>query len=136
MVASSVAGQGRAMFTKPVMCVVDDDPAVLKSLGRLLGAEGFEVVTFGSPADFIRHASDHPVPLVVVDFMMPGLSGLEVQESLRVLSPQTQLIMISATTDPEIDARFFAGGAVAIFHKPFDEDEFLDAVRRVLHRAA
>lgn len=124
------------MSHNPAMCVVDDDPAVLKSLGRLLGAEGFAVLTFGNPAEFIRHASDHPVRLVVVDFMMPGLSGLQVQESLRVISPETRLIMISAATDPEIDARFLEGGAVAIFHKPFDEDEFLDAVRRALAAAA
>ena len=118
------------------MCVVDDDPAVLKSLGRLLGAEGFAVLTFGNPVEFIRHAADHPVRLVVVDFMMPGLSGLQVQESLRAISPETRLIMISATTDPEVDARFLDGGAIAIFHKPFDEDEFLDAVRRALAAAA
>ncbi|MEK7949196.1 response regulator [Luteolibacter soli] len=124
------------MPNDPAMCVVDDDPAVLKSLGRLLGSEGYVVRTFGNPAEFIRHACDHPVPLVVVDFMMSGLSGLQVQERLRALSPETRLIMISATTDPEIDARFLAGGAVAIFHKPFDEDEFLDAVRRVLDHAA
>jgi FixJ family two-component response regulator len=123
------------MPAAPAMCVVDDDPAVLKSLGRLLGSEGYEVITFASPAEFIRHVSDHPVPLVVVDFMMPGLSGLQVQETLRILSPDTRLIMISAATDPEIDARFLAGGAVAIFHKPFDEDEFLDAVRRALDAA-
>jgi FixJ family two-component response regulator len=124
------------MPAAPAMCVVDDDPAVLKSLGRLLGSEGYEVITFASPAEFIKHASDHPVSLVVIDFMMPGLSGLQVQDALRMLSPDTRLIMISAATDPEIDARFLVGGAVAIFHKPFDEDEFLDAVRRVLDHAA
>jgi two-component system response regulator FixJ len=124
------------MPAPPAMCVVDDDPAVLRSLGRLLGSEGLEVISFADPAEFIKHASEHPVPLVVVDFMMPGLNGLQVQDTLRVISPDTRLIMISAATDPEIDARFLAGGAAAIFHKPFDEGEFLDAVRRALDAAA
>jgi FixJ family two-component response regulator len=136
MVPSRATRHREIMPAAPAMCVVDDDPAVLKSLGRLLGSEGYAVLTFTSPAEFIKHASDHPVPLVVVDFMMPGMSGLQVQDSLRILSPETRLIMISATTDSEIDARFLAGGAVAIFHKPFDEDEFLDAVRRALGVAA
>jgi FixJ family two-component response regulator len=118
----------------PIVCLVDDDPSVLKSLHRLLGSEGYAVLAFSNPAEFIRHATTHPVPLAVVDYAMPGLSGLQVQSCLQSLSPDTPVIMITANTDPAVNARIRAAGVRALLHKPFTNDAFLTAVREVLHR--
>jgi two-component system response regulator FixJ len=116
----------------PIICLVDDDPSVLKSLHRLLASEGYAVLAFNNPAEFIRHATGHPVPLAVVDYAMPGLTGLQVQSCLHSLSPETPVIMITANTDPAVTARIRAGGARALLHKPFTNDAFLAAVRDVL----
>jgi two-component system response regulator FixJ len=116
----------------PVVCLVDDDPAVLKSLGRLLASDGFAVRAFQDPFDFLRHAEYHPVPVAVVDYRMPEIGGLQVQERLRGLSAATRVIMISATDKPEVRMKALAAGACAFFAKPFDEREFLDAVRLAL----
>lgn len=120
------------MSAAPIICLVDDDPSVLKSLGRLLAVEGYSMLSFSSPVEFIRHAAGHPVDLAVLDFTMPGLSGLQVQDCLRDLSPGTRVIMISATEDLEVGSQALAGGACAFFRKPFDHDQFLDAVRVAL----
>jgi len=112
----------------PIICLVDDDASVLKSLGRLLTYEGYALLLFRDATEFISHAAHHPVPLVVVDYMMPGLSGLQVQECLHSLSPDTRLIMISADGDPQVRTRAMAGGACAFFHKPFDDTDFLASV--------
>ncbi len=116
----------------PIICLVDDDPSVLKSLGRLLAGEGYALLSFRDPAEFIKHAAGHPVPLAVVDFMMPGLSGLQVQNCLHSLSPETRVIIISAAGDPQLRASALAGGARAFFPKPFDEAAFLAAVSEAL----
>ena len=63
--------------------LVDDDPAVLKALSRLLLSSGFEVHTYKSARDFIDQR-DAAVPgCLVLDMSMPGLSGLELQECVR-----------------------------------------------------
>ncbi len=111
---------------------MDDDPSVLKSLGRLLAAEGYALLSFSESTEFIKHAAGHPVPLAVVDYRIPGLSGLQVQNCLHSLSPDTPLIMISASGDPQLRASAMAGGAHAFFHKPFNEEEFLAAVSHAL----
>ena len=64
------------------MCLVDDDLAVLKSIGRLLTSGGLAVRVFSKPADFLTHVQAHSVPLVVLDILMEGMSGLEVQAQL------------------------------------------------------
>jgi len=116
----------------PIICLVDDDPSVLRSLHRLLASEGYAVLAFSQPAEFIRHAASHPVPLAVVDYAMPGLTGLQVQNCLHSLAPDTPVIMITANTDPAISAQIRAGGVRALLHKPFPNEIFLTAVREAL----
>lgn len=126
---------GRVTAPSPIICLVDDDPSVLKSLGRLLSSEGYALLSFHNPAEFIKHAATHPVPLAVVDFMMPGLTGLQVQSCLRSLSPGTRVIVISATDDLQVRSAAMTAGARAFFPKPFDEGDFLRAVQEALKAA-
>ena len=90
---------GRLLPASPIICLVDDDPSVLRSLGGLLTYEGFAVLMFRDPTDFIKHAASHPVTL---DCLMPGLSGMQVQACLRTLSPDTRVIMMSAVCDRDL----------------------------------
>ncbi len=53
-----------------IVCLVDDDPAVLKSIGRLLASDGFSVRAFNKPKKFLAHVQAHPVPLVVLDICL------------------------------------------------------------------
>jgi FixJ family two-component response regulator len=60
------------------VCVVDDDLSVLKSIHYLLASEGFKVRTFNKAEEFLTHASNQYVPLVVTDVWMDEVTGLEV----------------------------------------------------------
>lgn len=115
-----------------MICLLDDEPSVLKALGRLLASEGFGAEQFCNPWSFLRHASRHPVRLVVVDIGMPDLSGLEVLERLRVISPDTRAIVMTGEYDSPLRADALAAGAVSFFLKPFDDEAFLQAVRAVM----
>ena len=120
---------------KPI-CILDDDSSVLNSLRELLDSDGFEAQTFDNPHQFLDYAQEHPVKLAVLDVWMPEVSGIEVQESLRKLSPGTRVIIITAREEPEIREAAMDGGAFAFLGKPFDDETFLALVRSALGEAA
>ena len=70
--------------------------------------------------------------MAVIDVWMPLMSGLEVQSRLRELSPSTRVIIFTGKDDPLIRSTALTGGATAFFLKPFDDEEFLTAVRLAL----
>lgn len=115
-----------------IVCLVDDDPAVLKSIGRLLASDGFSVCAFNDPKSFLAHVASQSVPLVVLDIWMEQMNGLEVQEQLRALSPSTRVIIITGRVDHAAKHAALDAGAIAFFIKPFDGEEFLAAVRSAL----
>ena len=115
-----------------VVCLVDDDLSVLKSTERLLASDGLSVRGFNKPKDFLTHVQAHSVPLVVLDIWMEEMSGLEVQAQLSALSPQTRVIIITGREDQTAKLAALQLGVIAFFSKPFDGDQFLNAVRRAL----
>jgi two-component system, LuxR family, response regulator FixJ len=114
------------------VCLVDDDPSVLKSMHYLLASEGFKVRTFNKAEDFLTHVGKHPVPLVVTDIWMDEVTGLEVLARLCAISPRTKVIVITAREDLAARATAMAIGPVAYFMKPFDDEKFITAVRGAL----
>ena len=116
------------------VCLVDDDPSVLKSMHYLLASEGIKVRTFNKAADFLAHASTHDVPVVVTDIWMDQVTGLEVLARLCAISPKTRVIVITAREDLAARATAMAIGPVAFFMKPFDDEKFIAAVRDALNQ--
>src|SRR6266478_1614529 len=116
------------------VCLVDDDPSVLKSMQYLLASEGIKVRTFGKAEDFLAHASTHRVPVVVTDIWMDQVTGLEVLARLCAISPKTRVIVITAREDLAARATAMAIGPVAFFMKPFDDEKFITAVGDALNR--
>ena len=113
------------------VCIVDDDPSVLKSMHYLLASEGFEVRPFNKAQDFLAHAGSHHVP-VVTDIWMDEVTGLELLARLCAISPRTKVIVITAREDLAARATAMAIGPVAFFMKPFNDDKFLAEVRDAL----
>src|SRR5439155_19417574 len=77
-----------------IVCLVDDDPMMLRATGRLLASDGFAVRPFSNGKDFIAYVASHDVPLVVLDIWMKEMTGLEVLARLCAISPQTHVIVI------------------------------------------
>ena len=115
-----------------IVCLVDDDLSVLKSIERLLASDGFSVRAFNKPKEFITHVQAHAVPLVVLDIWMEEMSGLEVQAQLSALSPNTRVIIITGREDQTAKLAALQLGVIAFFTKPFDDNQFLNAVRGAL----
>jgi len=115
-----------------IICLLDDDPSVLKGLSRLVRSAGWHAEQFSDPETFLLYAKTHRSPVAVIDVWMPLMSGLEVQSRLRELSPSTRVIIFTGQDDPLIRSTALIAGATAFFTKPFDDEEFLVAVRMAL----
>src|SRR5438045_4481449 len=102
-----------------IVCVVDDDPSVLRSIERLLASDGLSVRAFNKPKEFLTHVQAHTVPLVVLDIWMEEMSGLEVQAQLSALSPNTRVIIMTGREDPSAKLTVLQSGVIAFFTKPF-----------------
>ena len=117
-----------------IVCLIDDDPSVRKSVGRLLQSDGFEVLAFSEPHLFLDYLSNNPVKVAVLDIWMERMTGMELLVHLCAKSPQTQVIFITGHEDPAARTTVMGAGAFAFFLKPFDDAEFLNAVRRAFNR--
>jgi FixJ family two-component response regulator len=111
------------------ICLLDDDPAVRKSISRLLACEGFAVRSFSEPKNFLAHLQEHhSVRLAILDVWMEEMNGLEIQTEVSNISAQTRVIIITADANPVTKNTALNAGAIAFFIKPFDDEEFLTAV--------
>lgn len=115
-----------------IVCLVDDDASVRKSVSRLLESDGLEVRAFKEAKAFLNHVEANSVPLVILDVWMEQMTGLEAQAHLCARSPQTRVIVITGREDRAAQATAMQAGAFAFFIKPFDDDQFLGAVHRAL----
>jgi two-component system, LuxR family, response regulator FixJ len=114
------------------VCLVDDDLSVLRSMQYLLASDGIKVRAFNNPEDFLAHAATHSVPVVVTDIWMEKVTGLEILARMCALSPRPRVIVITARDDLAARATAMQIGPVAFFIKPFNDEEFLTAIRLAL----
>jgi FixJ family two-component response regulator len=119
---------------EPTVFIVDDDPAVLKSLSRLLRATRFTVVTFGSPQEFLEQHDPHTPGCLVLDVAMPGLNGLELQNALRAKSSAIPIIFLTGRGDIPMSVQAMKGGALDFLTKPVRDEDLLKAVEAALEK--
>jgi len=112
--------------------VVDDEPGVRKALKRLLEVRGFPVCAHSNAEEFLAVAGAEGC--VVLDYDMPGMSGLEVQRVLHSRGSRWQVIFLSGRSDFLIRARHvaMAAGAVAVLAKPARAHDLFAAIERAL----
>jgi two-component system response regulator FixJ len=118
-----------------VVCLLDDDPSVLKGLGRLFSSADLDAKTFDDPREFLRYAQTHRPAVALIDVCMPQMSGLEVQSKLNKISPSTRVIIFTGKDDPLVRSTALNAGASAFLTKPFDDEELLTAIRLALTSA-
>jgi CheY-like chemotaxis protein len=109
--------------------VVDDEPHVRELLRDFLTGEGYEVTTFASGADAIAAVQTHQPDVILVDMMMPGLSGADVLDALRSAGLSMPVILVSGTSRSP-DERFFRH-----LVKPFNLRTVADAVAAAMNQS-
>jgi DNA-binding response OmpR family regulator len=114
--------------------VIEDDPAILRALADNLKHEGHEVIAAGSGDDgYALHKSAKP-DLIILDLMLPGMSGLELCRKLRHEGVQTPILMLTARSEESDRVLGLDLGADDYVTKPFSLRELMARVRALLRR--
>ncbi|MBI1283124.1 MAG: nitrogen regulation protein NR(I) [Thiobacillus sp.] len=112
--------------------IIDDDRSIRWVLEKALLREDIPCMTFSSASDALRELERSQPSVVVSDIRMPGVSGLELLQSLKEQLPKVPVIIMTAYSDLDSAVSAFQGGAFEYLPKPFDVDQALELVRRAL----
>jgi FixJ family two-component response regulator len=114
--------------------VIDDDPNVRASIGRLLRSLGHNVQLFASIDDFFKSDPPDGPTCLVLDVRLPGQSGLDLQRELAAGSRDLPIIFVTGHGDIPMSVQAMKGGAIEFLTKPFRDQDLLDAVQLGLSR--
>ena len=118
-----------------LICIVDDDASLRRSLRNLLMSVGFRVETFPSAELFLESVDRDSIGCVVLDVRMAGMSGVDLLRHLVARGSSIPAIMLTAHADDGTRRRSLEAGAVAFLEKPVRSPALLEAVRTALSAA-
>jgi two-component system, LuxR family, response regulator FixJ len=116
----------------PTVFIVDDDPAVLRSLTALVEVVFPKVKPYGSAAEFLASFQPSCSGCLVLDVAMPGLNGLELQRKLTQDKIDLPIVFITGHGNVQMAVCAMQAGAVNFLEKPFPEHELWDSIRKAL----
>ena len=108
---------------KPTVLVIDDDPDLRASVGRLLRSVGLETQLFASISDFLISAPPDAPACLVLDVRLRGQSGLDFQRELAAANRRLPMIFITGHGDIPMSVQAMKGGAIEFLTKPFRDQE-------------
>jgi FixJ family two-component response regulator len=120
------------MLHRPLVAVVDDDESVRESLPDLLKELGYAARTFSSAEGFLESDCVGLTRCLILDVVMPGASGPELQQELTVRGQEIPIIFITAQGDESIRTRLLELGAVECLFKPFSDTALFEALNAAL----
>jgi DNA-binding response OmpR family regulator len=119
---------------RPALLLVDDDPTLLSVLSRRMAREGYDVVSAESGSRALQLLDQRWPSLLIIDLMMPGMDGFELCARVKRIA-DLPIIVLSAVDASEAKVRALEDYAEDYVTKPFDPDELVARVQRVLQRA-
>ena len=117
---------------RPTVYIVEDDPAVRRSLFRLLRVEGCDAETFESAEAFLVRPQVQTRGCLLLDVTLPGLDGFQLQRRLAETGRTLPIIFMTGNEDVPKDIRSIASGTVAFLRKPMTPETLLAAVRAAI----
>ena len=117
----------------PVVFIVEDDPSFRTFLMRLVDILGLQTQAFATAEEFLRGARLDTPGCLILDVMMPGLSGLELQHELSLARVPLPVIFITGHGDIPMSVQAMKAGAVSFLTKPLHNQDLLDAIREAIN---
>jgi len=115
--------------------IVDDDAELRENLSEILKGAEYDTDMASSGSEALGKITAGDFDVVLLDLMMPGISGMDVLNEIRKIKPKTKIIMITAFATIENAVNAIKKGASDYISKPFKIDELITTVRRVLEEA-
>ncbi|MGE5643322.1 MAG: response regulator [Byssovorax cruenta] len=121
-------------MSNPCILIVDDQKDIVRLLHSTLQTLGHQLDIIDAPSgeEALLEASRRKVDLLVADYLLPGMSGVELMRKVKARTPDLKVIFISGMTDRKARQDMLGAGGVAVFDKPIPLADFLDAVERSL----
>lgn len=121
-------------MANPCILLVDDQRDIVRLLHSTLQTLGhkMDIVDAPSGEEALLEASRRKIDLLVSDYLLPGISGVELMRKVKARNPELKVIFISGMTDRKARDEMLGAGAIAIFDKPIPLADFLDGVERGL----
>ena len=117
-----------------LIAIVDSDDSLRARLRILLEAAGLKVELFKSAEEYLMRSRSHPPNCIVLDVLLPGISGLDLQSRQARTRRKTPLVFLTAQNEVRTSVRAMKAGAIDFLTKPFQDEELLDAVRCGIER--
>ena len=118
----------------PLVYIVDDDLAVREALRSMIRSVGMRCETFASAHEFLGYSRADGPACLVLDVMLPGLSGLELSAELAKLRGEIPTVFMTGHGTIPMSVRAMKAGAVEFLTKPFSSDDLLSAIHQALER--
>lgn len=122
------------MVVEPIVYIVDDDASIRKSLSRLIHSAGLDVQVFGDARAFLNHGRSEGPCCLLLDVRMPGLNGLDLQESLQAVGCRLPIIFMTGFGNIPMSVRALKAGASDFLEKPVDEAKLLPTITHALEQ--
>ena len=116
----------------PLIAILDDEDGFRRALSRLLGAHAFATQAFGSGVEFLTELPQRRFDCLLLDLVMPGLTGLDVLAYMRGHPMAPPVIVVCGHDDPELLERARDLGALECLAKPVREADLMGAIGRAL----
>jgi FixJ family two-component response regulator len=121
--------------TEPMVFVVDDDLSMREALESLVEAAGWRVQAFASGEEFLRHIELRRPSCLLLDYTLPDLNGLQIQQRISTERPDMSIIFITGNGNVPMTVKAMRAGAVEFLTKPFKSQELLGAIEMALRRS-
>jgi FixJ family two-component response regulator len=115
-----------------LIAIIDDDESLCTALVSLIRSIGYRACSFGSAEAFLQSGIAFGVDCIVADVQMPGMSGIDLMLHLVKCGCVAPVIMITARTELELEARAVASGAAYFLRKPLNVNLLVDCLERNL----
>jgi len=114
--------------------IVDDEPKVLRAIGRLVRSAGYSAATFSSPKEFLSRHDPLVTGCLVVDIAMPEMNGLDLQAELAAKGSALPIIFLTGRGDISMSVKAIKRGAVDFLTKPVDDSRLIDTIQQAIKK--
>lgn len=121
-----------ALTRTPRVSVVDDDESVRVAIGALVRSLGRVACTFASAEDFLNSPEAEATDCLVADIQMPGMTGIELQQTLATRGSRVPIVFITSFPECRIREHVLAAGAICLLSKPCDTDALVNFIETAL----
>jgi FixJ family two-component response regulator len=129
---ASAPGKGRSVSRQALIAVIEDDDSFRPALVESLLSLGYDARDFASAEEFLAFGELNRYGCVISDIHLTGMSGIDLKHALATRQIQVPVVMITARSEPGLEERVAASGAICLLKKPFEAAALLECLEKAL----